>query len=127
MLIKEYRVVLPLTVAEYQVAQLFAVAEASKNETGGGEGVQVLKNEPYTGHPLIGDRFPDGQFTHKIYHLQTQKSAVVDPETGPSRLFGVARESLECVPVLQNHSYRKSLLLASAFPSTTDKMRCLTV
>ena len=38
MLIKEFRVILPMTVEEYQVAQLYAVAEASKNETGGGEG-----------------------------------------------------------------------------------------
>ncbi|CAB4064860.1 Cytoplasmic phosphatidylinositol transfer protein 1,Phosphatidylinositol transfer protein 4,Phosphatidylinositol transfer protein beta isoform,Phosphatidylinositol transfer protein 2,Phosphatidylinositol transfer protein 1,Phosphatidylinositol transfer protein 5,Phosphatidylinositol transfer protein alpha isoform [Lepeophtheirus salmonis] len=40
MLIKEFRVTLPMTVDEYQVAQLYSVAEASKNETGGGEGVE---------------------------------------------------------------------------------------
>ena len=44
---KEYRIVLPLTVEEYRVGQLYSVAEASKNETGGGEGVEVEKNEPY--------------------------------------------------------------------------------
>ncbi|KAI7694700.1 Phosphatidylinositol transfer protein beta isoform [Sarcoptes scabiei] len=47
MLTKEYRIVLPLTVEEYHIGQLFGVAEASKNETGGGEGVEVVKNEPY--------------------------------------------------------------------------------
>jgi hypothetical protein len=41
MIIKEFRVTLPMTVEEYQVAQLYSVAEASKNETGGGEGVEV--------------------------------------------------------------------------------------
>ena len=71
MKIKEFRVTLPMTVEEYQVplvktdttmnieqwtmnmfsykirnwssqvAQLYSVAEASKNETGGGEGVEV--------------------------------------------------------------------------------------
>ena len=41
MLIKEYRVTMNMTVDEYQVAQLYSVAEASKNETGGGEGVEV--------------------------------------------------------------------------------------
>ena len=35
MLIKEFRIVMPMTVEEYQVAQLYAVAEASKKETGG--------------------------------------------------------------------------------------------
>lgn len=32
---------------QYQVGQLFSVAEASKNETGGGDGIQVLENVPY--------------------------------------------------------------------------------
>lgn len=49
---------------QYQVGQLYSVAEASKNETGGGEGVEVLKNEPYE---KDGEK---GQYTHKIYHLQ---------------------------------------------------------
>lgn len=30
------------------------MAEASKNETGGGEGIEVLKNEPFADHPLLG-------------------------------------------------------------------------
>ncbi|XP_072043628.1 phosphatidylinositol transfer protein alpha isoform-like [Amphiura filiformis] len=64
MKITEFRVVLPLEVEEYQVGQLFAVADASKNETGGGEGVEVLKNEPYD------NEMGKGQYTHKIYHLQ---------------------------------------------------------
>lgn len=46
------------------MGQLYSVAEASKNETGGGEGVEVLVNEPYE---RDGER---GQYTHKIYHLQ---------------------------------------------------------
>lgn len=49
---------------QYQVGQLYSVAEASKKETGGGEGVEVLKNEPYEKE---GEK---GQYTHKIYHLQ---------------------------------------------------------
>lgn len=49
---------------QYQVGQLYAVAEASKNETGGGEGVEVIVNEPYE---KDGEK---GQYTHKIYHLQ---------------------------------------------------------
>lgn len=53
-----------LILFQYQVGQLYSVAEASKNETGGGEGVEVLKNEPYE---KDGEK---GQYTHKIYHLQ---------------------------------------------------------
>ncbi|XP_078107789.1 phosphatidylinositol transfer protein beta isoform-like [Sander vitreus] len=70
-LIKEYRVVLPCTVEEYQVGQLFSVAEASKNETGGGEGIEVLKNEPYE---KDGEK---GQYTHKIYHIKSKVPAFV--------------------------------------------------
>ncbi|KAK2172525.1 hypothetical protein NP493_955g00003 [Ridgeia piscesae] len=76
MIIKEFRVVMPMTVEEYQVAQLYSVAQASKNETGGGEGIEVLKNEPFTATtgiqpdtPLLDGSFKSGQFTHKIYHL----------------------------------------------------------
>ncbi len=57
----------PLTMhvhTQFQVGQLYSVAEASKNETGGGEGVEVITNEPCN-DPELGL----GQFTHKIYHL----------------------------------------------------------
>ncbi|XP_067615237.1 phosphatidylinositol transfer protein alpha isoform isoform X1 [Eurosta solidaginis] len=77
MLIKEYRVTLPLTVEEYQVAQLYSVAEASKNETGGGEGIEVLKNEPFTDYPLLGGKYNAGQYTYKIYHLASKVPAFI--------------------------------------------------
>jgi len=63
MLIKEFRVLLPLTTEEYQVGQLYSVAKKSKQETSGGEGVEVVKNEPYD------DGTTKGQYTEKIYHL----------------------------------------------------------
>ncbi|KAM9359215.1 phosphatidylinositol transfer protein, alpha a [Symphorus nematophorus] len=66
MKITEFRVVLPVSVEEYQVGQLYAVAEASKNETGGGEGVEVIANEPYEKE---GEK---GQYTKKIYHLDSK-------------------------------------------------------
>jgi len=72
MIIKEYRVTLPMTVEEYQVAQLYSVAEASKNETGGGEGVEVLENKPYEDIPLLNGKFTKGQYTYKIYHLASK-------------------------------------------------------
>lgn len=71
--ITEYRIPLPISVEEYQIAQLYAVAEASKNETGGGEGIEVLVNEPYSDHP----KYPDGQYTHKVFHLKSKVPAFV--------------------------------------------------
>uniref|UniRef100_A0A3Q3B8J8 Phosphatidylinositol transfer protein alpha isoform n=1 Tax=Kryptolebias marmoratus TaxID=37003 RepID=A0A3Q3B8J8_KRYMA len=55
----------------YKVGQLYAVAEASKNETGGGDGVEVIKNEPYE---KDGEK---GQYTHKIYHLQNKVPSLI--------------------------------------------------
>ncbi|XP_070571740.1 phosphatidylinositol transfer protein alpha isoform-like isoform X1 [Ptychodera flava] len=72
MLIKEFRVHLPITVDEYKVGQLWSVAEASKNETGGGEGIEVIVNEPFE-----NDEFGKGQYTHKIYHLASKVPAFI--------------------------------------------------
>uniref|UniRef100_A0A6G1SCX1 Phosphatidylinositol transfer protein alpha isoform n=1 Tax=Aceria tosichella TaxID=561515 RepID=A0A6G1SCX1_9ACAR len=72
MLTREFRVVLPLTVEEYQIGQLFSVAEASKNETGGGEGVEVVRNESFDDPLVLGEAYPRGQYTFKIYHLKSK-------------------------------------------------------
>lgn len=65
MLIKEYRIPLPLTVEEYRIAQLYMIAKKSRNESSGeGSGVEILVNEPYEDGP--GGQ---GQYTRKIYHV----------------------------------------------------------
>ncbi|XP_040844515.1 phosphatidylinositol transfer protein beta isoform-like [Ochotona curzoniae] len=53
----------------YHIRQLYSVAEASKNETGDAEGIEVLKNEPYE---KVGET---GQYTHKICHLKSKVPA----------------------------------------------------
>ena len=63
-----------LNLLSVTVAQLYAVAEASKNETGGGEGVEVLKNEPYDNVPHLNGKFTKGQYTYKIYRLESKVS-----------------------------------------------------
>ena len=52
---------------QFHVGQLYSFAQASKNETGGGEGVEIIKNEPFEGDLDGVER--KGQYTHKIYHL----------------------------------------------------------
>lgn len=110
MLIKEYRVILPITVAEYQVGQLWSVAEASKAETGGGEGVEVLKNEPYTDVPLLAGQRTDGQFTHKIYHLQSKVPSFIRM-LAPRGSLSIHEEAWNAYPycktVLTNPDYMK--------------------
>nr|QDR50953.1 retinal degeneration B [Heliconius melpomene] len=65
MLIKEYRIPLPLTVEEYRIAQLYMIAKKSREESSGeGSGVEIIVNEPYENGP--GGQ---GQYTQKIYHV----------------------------------------------------------
>ncbi|PAA54687.1 hypothetical protein BOX15_Mlig014849g1 [Macrostomum lignano] len=65
MLVKEYRICMPLTVAEYRIAQLYMIQKKSREEsTGSGSGVEIIINEPYENGP--GGR---GQYTFKIYHI----------------------------------------------------------
>ena len=74
MLIKEYRVTMNMTVDEYQVAQLYSVAEASKNETGGGEGVEVsfIPHISYFGaqHKLGRERTLDCKFYYPSFSFK---------------------------------------------------------
>lgn len=67
----EYRIPMPLSLEEYQVAQSWAFIEQSKRETGGGEGVQIITDEPFAPH---GDKLSAqaGQYTYKIYHMETK-------------------------------------------------------
>lgn len=66
MLIKEYRIPLPLTVDEYRIAQLYMIAKKSREESHGeGSGVEIIINEPYEDGP--GGK--GGQYTKKIYHV----------------------------------------------------------
>nr|XP_009664910.1 PREDICTED: LOW QUALITY PROTEIN: membrane-associated phosphatidylinositol transfer protein 2 [Struthio camelus australis] len=65
MLIKEYRIPLPLSVEEYRIAQLYMIQKKSREETcGEGSGVEILENRPYMDGPG-----GNGQYTHKVYHI----------------------------------------------------------
>lgn len=51
---------------------LWGVAKVSRDSTGGGEGIVVLNNEPFTGKRDLFQNYTDGQYTHKIYKLQSK-------------------------------------------------------
>uniref|UniRef100_A0A0N5CRN4 Phosphatidylinositol transfer protein n=1 Tax=Thelazia callipaeda TaxID=103827 RepID=A0A0N5CRN4_THECL len=74
-IIKEYRIPLPVTVTEYRRGQLYAVAQAAKNETGGGEGVEVLKQEKFNGYEVNEGEKMCGVYTHKIYRIKSKVPA----------------------------------------------------
>ncbi|KAI8442153.1 hypothetical protein MSG28_005761 [Choristoneura fumiferana] len=121
----------------YQVAQLYCVAEVSKNETGGGEGIEVIKNEPFKDFPLLagpskkaagvkidesecstcetcldasGGKFSSGQYTYKIYHLASKVPAFIRL-LAPKGSLEVHEEAWNAYPycrtVLTNPGYMK--------------------
>lgn len=57
---------------KYQIAQLWSVAKASKENTGGGEGIVVLNNEPFQNKTDLFQNYTNGQYTHKIYKLASR-------------------------------------------------------
>ncbi|XP_063677460.1 membrane-associated phosphatidylinositol transfer protein 2-like isoform X2 [Bolinopsis microptera] len=65
MLIKEYRIPLPMSVEEYKIAQLYMIQRKSKEESQGrNSGIEIVENKPYTDGPG-----GEGQYTKKIYHI----------------------------------------------------------
>ena len=91
--IKEYRIILPMTLEQYRIAQLFTVAEVSKDVTGAGEGVEILKNEPY----VKGDE--KGQYTQKMYHLETNPNIpTIIKKIAPKGMLKLKEESWNDFP-----------------------------
>ncbi|KAL8525518.1 hypothetical protein ACS0TY_014948 [Phlomoides rotata] len=64
---KEFRVVMPLSLEEFQVAQMYMVMKMQQQNTTGTEGVEVLENRPFE-----DDEIGKGQYTLKIYRLQSK-------------------------------------------------------
>ncbi|CAG8441024.1 6955_t:CDS:2 [Diversispora eburnea] len=118
MLIKEYRVVNNCTCDEYQVAQLYAVAEASKAETGGGEGVEVIKNEQYD------DEKGRGQYTYKIYHLSSKVPAFIRV-LAPSGALELYEEAWNAYPHCKTEINPKLLKLFSIISNKLFQINCL--
>uniref|UniRef100_H3CDL7 Phosphatidylinositol transfer protein N-terminal domain-containing protein n=2 Tax=Tetraodon nigroviridis TaxID=99883 RepID=H3CDL7_TETNG len=67
MLMKEYRICMPLTLEEYRIGQLYMISKHSCEQSDGGDGVEVVKNEPDV-HPQYGQ----GQLTEKRIYLNSK-------------------------------------------------------
>lgn len=67
MLMKEYRICMPLTVEEYRIGQLYMITKHSSEQSRDGEGVEVICNEPQS-HPQHGT----GQLTEKRIYLSSK-------------------------------------------------------
>eukprot|EP01104_Vermistella_antarctica_P005038 TRINITY_DN15448_c0_g1_i1.p1 TRINITY_DN15448_c0_g1~~TRINITY_DN15448_c0_g1_i1.p1 ORF type:complete len:301 (+),score=92.22 TRINITY_DN15448_c0_g1_i1:60-905(+) len=107
MIVIEYRIPLPMTVEEFQVAQLHMVMKASQDNTGDGEGVEVLKNEPFDnidGHMKAAEISKvdvpkvKGQYTLKKYHLQSRIPAWIRAMVPTDAMF-LYEEAWNAYPV----------------------------
>jgi hypothetical protein len=65
--IKEFRIVMPLSMSEYQIAQMYMVTKMQQENTTSTEGVDVLENRPFE-----DETFGSGRYTSKIYRLQSK-------------------------------------------------------
>ncbi|ETN71053.1 phosphatidylinositol transfer protein [Necator americanus] len=101
---KEFRIPLPLEVEEFRRGQLYSVAEASKNETGGGEGAEFVKQYDFFDDPsILPGKTLSGTYTYKIYRLKSKAPWVLQ-KIFPSEAFEIHEESWNAYP------YCKTLL-----------------
>ncbi len=101
-MLREFRVPVPLTPNEYQIGQLYAIMKSSLNETGGGEGAEFLENRPA--------KDGRGQYTKKIYHLQSKVPSIVR-KLVPKRALQLQERSWNTFPtsetIVSNPSFLK--------------------
>lgn len=69
-IVREYRIVMPLRIEEYDIGQLYTVVEMTKEDTS--TKIQVLENKAYT-HATMGDC----QKTLKVMHLDNYVPSLV--------------------------------------------------
>ncbi|KAI1715998.1 phosphatidylinositol transfer protein [Ditylenchus destructor] len=99
---------MPLSLDEYEKGQRYSVSKSSLNETGGGQGVEILKSEPFESDTLRPGQVVKGTYTHKIYHLY-KKAPWFMRKILPEAFFNVEEESWNAFPysktVITNPEY----------------------
>ncbi|KAK3147581.1 hypothetical protein QOZ80_3BG0284130 [Eleusine coracana subsp. coracana] len=65
--IKEFRIVMPMSMEEYEIGLSYTIMKMEQQNTNSKEGVEVLQQAPFEDAKL-----GKGQFTSKAYHLQSK-------------------------------------------------------
>uniref|UniRef100_A0AC35TN75 DDHD domain-containing protein n=1 Tax=Rhabditophanes sp. KR3021 TaxID=114890 RepID=A0AC35TN75_9BILA len=94
MLVKEYRVILPMTVDEYRIAQLYMIQKKSRLESGTGSGVEIIENKPYTDDDNIS-----GQYTYKVFHIEERIPAWIRSIIPNKNALKAVEEAWNAYPV----------------------------
>ena len=98
MLIKEYRIILPLSVEEFRIGLLYMLLKKSRTDSQGeGNGIEILKNEPYTGEEGTG------QYTYKILHVGSHVPKFFK-DLAPEDAFKLQEESWNLYPYVHTIS-----------------------
>lgn len=90
--ITEFRVVMPLSLSEYRVAQMYMVTKMQQENTSSSEGVEVLVNKPFKDEGL-----GEGQYTLKLYHLQSKLPSWVTA-IAPANSLQIEEEAWNAYP-----------------------------
>lgn len=96
MIIKEFRILIPMSVEEYQIGQLYTIQKKSRIESvGAGSGVEIIENKPYE------SKHEKGQYTLKVYHVDERLPAGLKTATKllfPKSALLFEEESWNCYP-----------------------------
>lgn len=108
MLIKEYRIVLPLTVEEYRVGQLYNIIETSRESFVDGDKIETIKDEDYDHGE--DSKYSKGNYTHKVYKTSSKVPSYLSFLASRACLE-VHEECWNCYPftktILTNPKYMK--------------------
>ncbi|KAJ8354914.1 hypothetical protein SKAU_G00224810 [Synaphobranchus kaupii] len=119
MLMKEYRICMPLTVDEYRIGQLYMISKHSMEQSGGGEGVEVMCNEAQS-HPQHGS----GQLTEKRIYLSSKLPSWM--RTFVPRIFYVTERAWNFYPytitVFFSLSAKSTLMIALGMKKPDKEM-----
>ncbi|KAF7627355.1 Phosphatidylinositol transfer protein alpha isoform [Meloidogyne graminicola] len=104
MLVREYRIVMPMSAEEFRIGRAFSYMEVARKQTQKGEGVEIVQDEPFDNIPLCNGRYTEGQFTHKIYHMRSKIPAFIRPFV-PNGLTRIHEYSWNSFPYLLTELY----------------------
>ena len=71
MKIVEWRIIYPFEMSHFVHAQEYMVAKRQREESGNGEGVELVTREPFS----LNDE--SGMYTHKVYHYKSRIPAII--------------------------------------------------
>lgn len=91
-LIKEFRIVMPISLEEYEIAQSYMVLKMQQENTTSTEGIEVLENRPFE-----NDAYGKGRYTSKVYRLQSKAPAWLK-KIAPAQALVMQEEAWNAYP-----------------------------